>query len=309
MQNKSSGSNESLQTVMIDMMEQQVSLLNKHISMLKSLPPQPMQFMQLVHPQQNSAYYDPQHQVYVPIAASSSSTGMMAVQQVQPKKSAVASAAAGGEEKKAAKVKKPKDPNHPKKPPSAYLVFMQEEQASMRAANPAMSQKELMTAMGSRWSGLKEADKVGYVRTAEVEKEKYFESMTVYNASKGLPPPQRLPASSSSSSSSSSNSAAKSPKPAKPVTAVGTVMNAVPSPAGSPIASPVKIAKPTEGGEKKKKDKKRKSEGMVAATSEDAEEHVAVVDADAVEPEKKKVYYLSIYDMAYRSHIVLLHLF
>ena len=86
-------------------------------------------------------------------------------------------------------------------------------------------------------------------------------------------------------------------------------MNAVPSPAGSPIASPVKIAKPTEGGEKKKKDKKRKSEGMVAATSEDAEEHVAVVDADAVEPEKKKVYYLSIYDMAYRSHIVLLHLF
>ena len=69
-------------------------------------------------------------------------------------------------------------------------------------------------------------------------------------------------------------------------------MNAVPSPAGSPIASPVKIVKPTsEGGEKKKKDKKRKSEGT--ASAEDAEEHVANADADAAEPEKKKVYYMA----------------
>ena len=80
-------------------------------------------------------------------------------------------------------------------------------------------------------------------------------------------------------------------------------MNAVPSPAGSPIASPVKIAKPTaEGGEKKKKDKKRKSEGMAPAASDDVEEHVAVVDADVAEPEKKKVSYMS-----FNSHFTSLY--
>ena len=199
MQNKGSGSNDSFQTVMINLMQEHITLLTRHVNILKSLPPQQMQLMQLVHPQQTSAYYDPQ-QVYIPIASSSSSGGMMAV---QPKNPVVASAS-GADEKKPVKPKKQKDPNHPKKPPSAYLVFMQEEQVAMRAANPAMSQKELMTAMGNRWSGLKEADKVGYVRTAEIEKEKYFESMTVYNASKGLPPPQRPTAAGAASSGASS---------------------------------------------------------------------------------------------------------
>jgi hypothetical protein len=269
----------SLQSIMIKYMEDQAALLQKHISILKGLPPQ--QMAQLPN-------------------------GSGAV--VPPPMTAAAAAKAKRE-----KDKKEKDPNKPKKAASAYLLFMQENQAPFRLANPTMTQMDLMSNMGKQWSLLPPEGKVKYHEMAEQEKLAYFKRMTAYNLTKGLPPHPGAAVDLTGASSSSSAAAkpVKSPKAPKPAA------SAFAAPAPSPVASPaaavptpvaVKAPKPSkkapvtepvgvpaaavfqlpvpepavEGSEKKKKkDKKRKSEESGTSGNLAAEA--------GGEPEKKKV--------------------
>ena len=59
------------------------------------------------------------------------------------------------------KFKKPqvKDPNAPKRPNTAYILFSNEIRAETKAANPQANQKEIVTLIGQKWKALSREDK------------------------------------------------------------------------------------------------------------------------------------------------------
>jgi hypothetical protein len=59
------------------------------------------------------------------------------------------------------KFKKPqvKDPNAPKRPNTAYILFSNEIRAETKAANPHANQKEIVTLIGQKWKALSREDK------------------------------------------------------------------------------------------------------------------------------------------------------
>lgn len=63
----------------------------------------------------------------------------------------------GGGKKK--RVKRERDPNAPKRPASAYILFQNAVRQEMRAANPTADYKELARQIGDRWKNLSEEAK------------------------------------------------------------------------------------------------------------------------------------------------------
>ena len=55
----------------------------------------------------------------------------------------------GGKQKRA---KANVDPDAPKRPPSAYQLYISDYSAPYKTANPTMPQSEIMTHMGKNWS-------------------------------------------------------------------------------------------------------------------------------------------------------------
>lgn len=58
--------------------------------------------------------------------------------------------------------KKKKDPNAPKKAKSAYMWYVEENQANFRAAHPALAMTEVMRQLGAQWKALPDAKKKPY---------------------------------------------------------------------------------------------------------------------------------------------------
>jgi hypothetical protein len=79
-----------------------------------------------------------------------------------------------------AKKKIKKDPNAPKKPASSYILFMSEFTPLFKKENPNLTQKEVMTAVGHRWSQLPADKKVKYDRQSAELKAKYQAAMEAY---------------------------------------------------------------------------------------------------------------------------------
>lgn len=61
-----------------------------------------------------------------------------------------------GKRKRETKVK---DPNAPKRPPSAYLLFQNEVRKSLKEQYPSWSQKELLEKISQLWQEMADADK------------------------------------------------------------------------------------------------------------------------------------------------------
>ena len=99
-----------------------------------------------------------------------------------PAKSAETSAVDG---KKNKKVKAKKDPNLPKRAPTAYTLFVQDKQGSMKAAHPELAQKELMAHFGVAWKALSDADKAPFEKQAAEKKEQYKVAMESYKSTQG----------------------------------------------------------------------------------------------------------------------------
>ena len=83
---------------------------------------------------------------------------------------------------KATKAVSHKDPNAPKRPLNAYMLYSAEQRAHMKQDNPDMSHKDIMRALGEDWKGLSEADKEKYVKMQNEQKAKYEIAMKNYNA-------------------------------------------------------------------------------------------------------------------------------
>jgi len=58
--------------------------------------------------------------------------------------------------------KKKKDPNAPKRPLSAYFIWMGENRESVKSSNPDLDNKQLLSKLGELWGELTEEDKQPY---------------------------------------------------------------------------------------------------------------------------------------------------
>eukprot|EP00252_Welwitschia_mirabilis_P016819 TRINITY_DN3736_c0_g1_i1.p1 TRINITY_DN3736_c0_g1~~TRINITY_DN3736_c0_g1_i1.p1 ORF type:complete len:151 (+),score=53.50 TRINITY_DN3736_c0_g1_i1:205-657(+) len=89
----------------------------------------------------------------------------------------------GGEKKAANKrAKKEKDPNKPKRPPSAFFVFMEEFRKTFKEKNPNnKSVAAVGKAGGDKWKSMSEAEKAPYVQKAAKRKTDYEKNMAAYN--------------------------------------------------------------------------------------------------------------------------------
>lgn len=75
-----------------------------------------------------------------------------------------------------------KDPNKPKRPPSAFFVFMAEFREQYKKEHPTnKSVAAVGKACGEKWKTMSEADKAPYLATAEKKKEEYERTMNAYN--------------------------------------------------------------------------------------------------------------------------------
>ncbi|KAK6127589.1 hypothetical protein DH2020_038665 [Rehmannia glutinosa] len=90
-------------------------------------------------------------------------------------------AAAAG--KKPVKKGKPvKDPNKPKRPASAFFVFMEEFRKTYKEKHPNnKSVAAVGKAGGDKWKSLSEAEKAPFVAKAEKRKVEYEKNLQAYN--------------------------------------------------------------------------------------------------------------------------------
>ncbi|CAG8749390.1 4426_t:CDS:2, partial [Acaulospora morrowiae] len=85
------------------------------------------------------------------------------------------------------KFKKPqiKDPNAPKRPNTAYILFSNEIRAETKADNPHANQKEIVTLIGQKWKALSREQKKVYEDRYFADKERYDEELRAYRATHG----------------------------------------------------------------------------------------------------------------------------
>ena len=84
---------------------------------------------------------------------------------------------------KKVKVKTPKDPNAPKKPSSAYMMFAKESRGQLVVDNPHASFGEIGKLMGAQWKSLGEEQKSAWQLKAVADKERYKVAMEEYKKS------------------------------------------------------------------------------------------------------------------------------
>ncbi|KAL8150031.1 HMG1/2-like protein [Apium graveolens] len=79
------------------------------------------------------------------------------------------------------KGKKVKDPNRPKRPPSAFFVFMEGFRKQFKEKNPAVKGVAAMgKAGGDRWRAMSDDDKAQFVAIAEQRKKEYDVQVKAY---------------------------------------------------------------------------------------------------------------------------------
>jgi len=111
------------------------------------------------------------------------------------------------------KVKNKKDPNAPKRPLSAYFIWLQDFRAKMRVEDPDLvkSVKDFGKAAGAAWQEISEEEREPYQQQHLEQKANYEEAMKSYVPPKGY---------SKTGSKSNSKKAKKDPNaPKKPSTA------------------------------------------------------------------------------------------
>ncbi|KIJ70621.1 hypothetical protein HYDPIDRAFT_35982 [Hydnomerulius pinastri MD-312] len=87
----------------------------------------------------------------------------------------------GGRKKK--REKKAKDPNAPKAPPSAYIMFQNEIRNAVREQHPGVQYKELMGLIAKQWNSLSSEKKQPYFDRVTTAKQTHEVDLAKYNAS------------------------------------------------------------------------------------------------------------------------------
>ncbi|XP_042355079.1 high mobility group protein B1a [Plectropomus leopardus] len=83
---------------------------------------------------------------------------------------------------KGGKKKKYKDPNAPKRPPSAFFIFCSEYRPKVKGETPGLSIGDVARRLGEMWNGTASEDKQPFERKAAKLKEKYEREVAAYRA-------------------------------------------------------------------------------------------------------------------------------
>eukprot|EP01124_Arcella_intermedia_P020115 TRINITY_DN2762_c0_g1_i4.p1 TRINITY_DN2762_c0_g1~~TRINITY_DN2762_c0_g1_i4.p1 ORF type:complete len:287 (+),score=74.76 TRINITY_DN2762_c0_g1_i4:2-862(+) len=83
---------------------------------------------------------------------------------------------------KGRKMKMKRDPNAPKKPKSAFLLFSLQERPKVITTQPGLKFSAIAQEIGRRWKALSAADKKVYFDLQQQEKTKYTQDLAAYNA-------------------------------------------------------------------------------------------------------------------------------
>lgn len=86
----------------------------------------------------------------------------------------------GNGKKDTKSAKKSKDPNAPKRSPSAYLLFSKEQCAKLKEADPTQPQSAIVKAVSVLWNKASELDKAPYATEASSLKEAYRLALAKY---------------------------------------------------------------------------------------------------------------------------------
>ena len=89
-------------------------------------------------------------------------------------------------DKELKKKQKVKDPNEPKKPLSAFMLYKDDNMALLKAEQPNLKPNEVMRQLGRDWGELEHEEKQTYLGRAIAMRQDYDEEMKRYKAS--LPP-------------------------------------------------------------------------------------------------------------------------
>ena len=91
---------------------------------------------------------------------------------------------AEGEGKKrkrgAGKEKKPRDPNAPKRPPSAYLLYQNEFRKEIKEKNPEMSYPQVLQESSKMWAELSPQEKKPYQDATDLAKAEFEKAKAEY---------------------------------------------------------------------------------------------------------------------------------
>ncbi|KAJ2614401.1 non-histone protein [Coemansia sp. RSA 1365] len=79
-----------------------------------------------------------------------------------------------------------KDPNAPKRPANAFVLYCQVERPNIKSAGTELSSSELTRAMGVKWRNLSEDKKQKYFDMYEREMARYHREMATYKCTSGL---------------------------------------------------------------------------------------------------------------------------
>lgn len=85
--------------------------------------------------------------------------------------------AAGG----SGKGKKKKDPNAPKKPMTAFIIYCNDHRDALKKQSPDLTFGELAKEHGKRWKELSPAKKAEFEKRAKADKDRYEKDMAAYN--------------------------------------------------------------------------------------------------------------------------------
>mmetsp|Transcript_34086 Transcript_34086/g.102777 ORF Transcript_34086/g.102777 Transcript_34086/m.102777 type:complete len:1063 (-) Transcript_34086:167-3355(-) len=78
--------------------------------------------------------------------------------------------------------KRKKDPNAPKKPMSAYFLWLQANRSVLKAANPGVKNQDLLKIAGEKWGSLDADEKQKWDAMAAEKKEEYIAAMKAYDS-------------------------------------------------------------------------------------------------------------------------------
>ncbi|MFS7994074.1 putative chromatin remodeling & transcriptional activation HMG family [Helianthus anomalus] len=85
------------------------------------------------------------------------------------------------------KGKAAKDPNKPKRPASAFFVFMEDFRKQFKAENPDnKSVAAVGKAGGAKWKAMSTSEQAPYVAKAEKRKAEYEKTMVAYNKKQAM---------------------------------------------------------------------------------------------------------------------------
>ncbi|KAI8818951.1 putative nonhistone protein 6 [Fimicolochytrium jonesii] len=85
------------------------------------------------------------------------------------------------DQKVSRKTKAKKDPNAPKKPLSAFMIFSQENRPRIKEENPDATFGDLGKLLGAAWKEINPKDKALYEKKQEKAKQQYEVAIAEYN--------------------------------------------------------------------------------------------------------------------------------